>query len=67
MEAAHHELLTKFSGKLRVAGSSYTGVGVHDCVTAGKDAAIGIKDTVANTGLESFIKGPRLVVVPDRR
>ena len=50
-------------GRIRVAGSSYTGVGVNDCVRAGWDAAEGIAgnsrthDRELYTGLEMFEQG----------
>jgi oxygen-dependent protoporphyrinogen oxidase len=56
MATTHSDLLSKFNGRLSVVGSSYTGVGVNDCITA----ALGLsKDFSASsdervTGLESF-------------
>jgi oxygen-dependent protoporphyrinogen oxidase len=50
-------------GRVRVAGSSYTGVGVNDCVRAGWDAAEEIvrnskhRDKERYTGLEMFELG----------
>ena len=54
MEQAN-DALKKFSGRLRVAGNSYNGVGLNDCVRSARDVAIGlVEDTDERTGLESF-------------
>ncbi|KAF2232809.1 protoporphyrinogen oxidase [Viridothelium virens] len=53
MRAAHGELKRAFKGRLRVAGSWYTGVGVNDCVRAAWSVARGLKDGL-KTGLEEF-------------
>ena len=53
MRAAHGELTRAYKGRLRVAGSWYTGVGVNDCVKAAWSVARGLKEEV-QTGLESF-------------
>ena len=50
MQAAHSELLDAYQGRLSVAGSSYTGVSVNDCVNAGRVAP----RTLGRTGLEQF-------------
>ena len=47
----------KFSGRLRVAGNSYTGVGLNDCVRAARDTVQGLVDGRAKTGLDGFIGG----------
>ena len=57
MRAAHLELFQGFKGKLKVAGNSYTGVGLNDCVMAAKNVVEAIKNeggTSSNTGLEGF-------------
>jgi protoporphyrinogen/coproporphyrinogen III oxidase len=57
MRAAHSELLHGFKGQLKVAGNSYTGVGLNDCVLAASNIVAGIKrqsGTGAETGLENF-------------
>ncbi|KAI9886371.1 MAG: hypothetical protein M1823_001825 [Watsoniomyces obsoletus] len=61
MANAHHELLHHFQGRLCVAGNSYTGVSVHDCVSAGWDVATSVGNSslgnsVNQTGLESFVR-----------
>jgi oxygen-dependent protoporphyrinogen oxidase len=56
MKQAHGELMQIFKGKLAVAGNSYTGVGLNDCVRAARDVVMDIKDGHA-TGLESFVGG----------
>lgn len=37
MRLAHFELLQEFEGNLSVAGNSYAGVGVGDCVRSARD------------------------------
>jgi len=56
MGDASRDLQREFRGRLRVAGNSYTGVGLNDCVRAARDV---VKRLVAadgrfDTGLESF-------------
>lgn len=56
MGDASRDLQRQFKGRLRVAGNSYTGVGLNDCVRAARDV---VKRLVAadgrfDTGLESF-------------
>ncbi|KAL8721719.1 MAG: hypothetical protein Q9225_001669 [Loekoesia sp. 1 TL-2023] len=47
--------LKKFNGRLRVAGSSYTGVGLNDCVRSARNAVRGLLEgRIRDTGLESF-------------
>lgn len=70
MGHAHEELLSGFGGKVRVAGSSYTGVGVNDCLRSAYEVVQGLKDGVTapqgskkrelsakRTGLERFAWG----------
>ncbi|PQE14262.1 protoporphyrinogen oxidase protein [Rutstroemia sp. NJR-2017a BVV2] len=54
MEKAHQELRNAYKGKLAVAGNSYTGVGVNDCIRAAKDVAREIANHRDVTGLEKF-------------
>ena len=69
MATAHRDLLP-LEGRLRVAGSSYTGVGVNDCIRAASDVVRGLilpsggggdsgAPEVWKTGLESFVGGGR--------
>ncbi|MCJ1264831.1 oxygen-dependent protoporphyrinogen oxidase [Lobaria immixta] len=51
-------LLERFEGRLRVAGSSYKGVGLNDCVRAASDVVQGLIDGAGKTGLESFVGEP---------
>lgn len=51
----------RFEGRLRVAGSSYTGVGLNDCVRAARDVVDGLLDGTGKTGLESFVGGRKWV------
>jgi oxygen-dependent protoporphyrinogen oxidase len=55
MKSAHEELMSTFNGKLKVAGNSYTGVGLNDCVRAARDVVMGMNDGRAKTGLEEFV------------
>lgn len=59
-----HEALEEYGGRLRVAGSSYTGVGLNDCVRAARNVVMGlVEGRNQDTGLESFaeeIGGPIL-------
>ena len=67
MMALSKELL-KYNGRLRVAGSSYTGVGLNDCVRAAKDVVDGLINQTSVTGLDQFgIGQAREVVWPSRR
>lgn len=52
MRMAHAELWTAYRGRLIVAGSSYTGVGVNDCVAAALEVADTIAHHQESTGLE---------------
>lgn len=54
-------LLEKFEGRLRVAGNSYTGVGLHDCVRAAQAVVTGLVNGKGKTGLESFVGGRQWV------
>ena len=46
-----------FSGKLRVAGNSYTGVGLNDCVRAARDVVRKLVEGTGKTGLDDFVGG----------
>lgn len=76
MTQAHEGLLEAFGGRLRVAGSWYTGVGVNDCLRAAWDVAQGLKDaervggsvkkrelSASRTGLERFAWGRPMALV----
>lgn len=56
MKQGHEEVKDVFKGKLAVAGNSYTGVGMNDCVRAARDVVMDIKKGESPTGLESFLK-----------
>jgi protoporphyrinogen/coproporphyrinogen III oxidase len=56
MKAAHNELFSEFRGKLTVAGNSYTGVGLNDCVRVARDVVMDLKDGQRKTGLEEFVR-----------
>lgn len=56
--ARGHDALQKFNGRLRVAGSSYTGVGLNDCVRSARNVVMGlVEGRNEDTGLESFAEG----------
>ena len=57
MEDCDSWLMESFGGRVRVGGSPYTGVGLNDCVKAGRDLAMGIIDGTGETGLEMFRGG----------
>lgn len=57
MESLSKQLERAFSGRLRVAGNSYTGVGLNDCVRAARDVVKGLVSGTAKTGLDSFVGG----------
>lgn len=54
MKKAHTEVRNAFGGKLAVAGNSYTGVGVNDCVRAARDVVMAVARGKDVTGLEEF-------------
>ena len=49
------ELINSFNYKLRVAGNSYTGVGLNDCVRAAREVAQGLASGQPDLGLEWYI------------
>ncbi|KAI9694260.1 MAG: oxygen-dependent protoporphyrinogen oxidase [Bogoriella megaspora] len=53
MKAAHEALRNQYRGRLRVAGSWYTGVGVNDCVNSAWRVVKGLREQ-RRTGLEGF-------------
>jgi protoporphyrinogen/coproporphyrinogen III oxidase len=56
LRVAHEDLLSGYQGKLSVAGNSYTGVGLNDCVRGARDVVMDIKDGRRPTGLEQFAR-----------
>lgn len=54
LKQAHYELLSAYKGRLAVAGNSYTGVGVNDCIKAAKVVASDVARGNDVTGLERF-------------
>ncbi len=56
MEKAHWTL-NRWGGRLRVAGNSYTGVGLNDCVRAARDVVKGLVDGTGKTGLDDYAGG----------
>ena len=53
---AHEDLKRRFGGRVSVAGSSYRGVGVNDCVRSARDVVVGIVGKGNVTGLEDIGK-----------
>lgn len=58
MEDAHR-VLGRWGGRLRVAGNSYTGVGLNDCVRAARDVVKGLVEGTGKTGLDNFVGGKK--------
>ncbi|KAI0834314.1 Protoporphyrinogen oxidase [Hypoxylon sp. FL0890] len=58
MARFHGLLLERFAGRLRVAGASYRGIGVHDCVFSALNVIEGL-DVEGLTGLECFVDDER--------
>ncbi|KAI4281414.1 MAG: hypothetical protein L6R38_003715 [Xanthoria sp. 2 TBL-2021] len=55
--AQAHEALKRFNGRLRVAGNSYNGVGLNDCVRSAREVVLGlVEGKDEKTGLETFTK-----------
>lgn len=61
MKVAHSDLVRHFGGRLRVAGNSYTGVGVNDCLRAARDVAkaLAVPSGSGKTGLDMFATEPQ--------
>ncbi|KAI1415540.1 Protoporphyrinogen oxidase [Hypoxylon sp. FL1857] len=58
MARFHGLLLERFAGRLRVAGASYRGIGVHDCVFSARSVVEGL-EIEGLTGLECFVDGEK--------
>ncbi|KAF4631518.1 hypothetical protein G7Y89_g6602 [Cudoniella acicularis] len=54
MKKAHSELMVAFKGKVAVAGNSYAGVGLNDCIKSAREVVMGFKEDDDLTGLEQF-------------
>lgn len=69
MAAAHDELQRSFSGRLLVAGPSYTGAGILGSIRAGYDVAkrlVGVEvPHVGETGLRGFTRTGLVVTTPE--
>lgn len=74
LSRAHDALLREFRGRLRVAGNSYEGVGMHDCVRSAWEVVKGLKANVEGsvghwgdkTGLEHYSGPQKYAVVQPR-
>lgn len=64
METAREDLEKHFHGRLRVAGNSYTGVGLNDCVRSARDVVDGLVSGKGKTGLDTFRQGDMWRRVP---
>ena len=64
MVQAHEDITANFGGRLIVAGSSFNGVGVNDCVQGAKQAASSLLAEKGDTGLESYMTKPVYVPTP---
>lgn len=62
---AHGDLMRGFSGRVAVAGSSFGGVGLNDCVRGAREVAKKISRSVEGggdvTGLERWVQEERWV------
>ncbi|TLD35273.1 protoporphyrinogen oxidase [Venturia nashicola] len=67
MKDAHYALLRNFGGRLKVAGNSYTGVGVNDCLMAAREIALATQadNWSSRTGLETFESDQKFVSMKD--
>lgn len=67
MKEAHFALLRNFGGRLKVAGNSYTGVGVNDCLMAAREIALAsqAENWSSRTGLEGFERDMKFVSMRD--
>jgi oxygen-dependent protoporphyrinogen oxidase len=63
LKEAHLALLRKFGGRLKVAGNSYTGVGVNDCLMAAREIALAAQSDhwSSKTGLDRFERDLKFV------
>lgn len=59
MTEFHDQLNERYNGRLGVVGSSYSGVGMNDCVLGSWRQAKTLMDKGASTGLEHYIVGPK--------
>ncbi|KAL7621126.1 oxygen-dependent protoporphyrinogen oxidase [Parahypoxylon ruwenzoriense] len=58
MARLREQLLERFAGRLRVAGASYRGIGVHDCVFSARSVVEAL-ELDGLTGLECFADGEK--------
>lgn len=63
MGDVHRMLKEGFGGRLLVAGNSYTGVGLNDCVRAALEVAVALMAQKGATGLDRFGEEERWVRV----
>lgn len=63
LKAAHGDLMKGFRGRVGVAGSSFGGVGLNDCVRGARDIARRVAEGGEEgvTGLEGWVRGRKWV------
>jgi protoporphyrinogen oxidase len=63
LKEAHLALLRNFGGRLKVAGNSYTGVGVNDCLMAAREIALAAQSDhwSSRTGLDRYDRDLKFV------
>ena len=54
MQNIRDAMSSRFRGRLRVAGTSYMGVGLNDCVRSARDVVVGLRNGEHDTGLGAF-------------
>ena len=57
MLQAHRDLLVMYHGRIRVAGSWFTGIGFNDCTSAAFAVVQGLKEGKFQSGLERTLPG----------
>jgi oxygen-dependent protoporphyrinogen oxidase len=55
------QVIENYGGKLALVGSSYTGVGVNDCIRAGRELEMFYNFDKNCTGLERALSGPSFI------
>lgn len=66
MNRAHGELINQFQGKLAVAGGSYCGISVNDCIRSARDVVTGLQYHTDLTGLEHFTSPRKYELISPR-
>lgn len=62
LKRAHADLMRGFSGRVAVAGSSFGGVGLNDCIRGAREVAKKMAESEVDvTGLERWVQEERWV------